>query len=225
MMNKTWIIASFHSADHSRVTPPLELIEYLDAVGLFETSWMIFDHSKAGSDFGYPDKKSCDDETLAGTDKVFAALHRHVAAGDDDWAGADLNDRIAGETPVALYPTLTETGPRFHVGVYDDVVAHAQAGRLKSAELRIEIDQFSPADRLRVMLDGKSLSKPAVRYASRQDASHPSDVGGSSWLVWSLPAGQVDFGDHEVKIHLLRRNGRVKAPLVVRHVEIHVSYV
>ena len=165
------------------------------------------------------------DDTLAGTDKVFAALHRHVAASGGDWAGADLNDRIVGETPVALHPTLTETGPQFHVGVYDDVVAHARAGGLKSAELRIEIDQFSPADRLRVMLDGKSLNKPAVRYASRQDASHPSDVGGSSWLVWSLSAGQVDFGNHEVKIHLLRRNRRVKAPLVVRHVEIHVSYV
>ena len=60
-MNKTWIKASFHSAGHSRggpLIPPLNLIEYLDMVGLFETSWMIFDHSKAGSDFGYPDKKS-----------------------------------------------------------------------------------------------------------------------------------------------------------------------
>lgn len=60
-MNENWIEASFRSGDHSRdgiVTGPSELIEYLDAAGLFETSWMIFDHTQAGSDFGYPIKRT-----------------------------------------------------------------------------------------------------------------------------------------------------------------------
>jgi len=56
-MNERWIKASFRSATHCRAgifTCPLDLFEYLDMVGLFETGWMIFDHTNAGSDFGYP---------------------------------------------------------------------------------------------------------------------------------------------------------------------------
>ena len=60
-MNEQWIEASFRSAKRccdGTFTFPLKRFEYLDAVGLFETSWMIFDHTaNAGNDFGYPIKK------------------------------------------------------------------------------------------------------------------------------------------------------------------------
>lgn len=61
-MNVQWIKASFRVGNHCRngiFTRPLKRFEYLDAVGLFETSWMIFDHAvNAGNGFGYPIKKT-----------------------------------------------------------------------------------------------------------------------------------------------------------------------
>lgn len=60
-MNENWIEASFRSGNHCRnstFTRPLELFEYLDTVGLFETSWMVYSHSSTGLHFGYPIKRT-----------------------------------------------------------------------------------------------------------------------------------------------------------------------
>ena len=60
-MNKNWIAASFSVGNHCRngiFTRPLELFEYLDVMGLFETSWMVYPHSNTGHRFGYPIKKT-----------------------------------------------------------------------------------------------------------------------------------------------------------------------
>ena len=162
-------------------------------------------------------------KTLERTDKVFAAVHRHVTDKDADWGGADLHDRIFGETPVALYRTLTHDGPSFRIPVHDDVVAKEE-GLLKTIELRIAVEQLSPADSLQVDLDDKTLPKPAVRYAAREDDDNPSDVGESGWLVWSLRPQQAARGTHQVQVRLLKRDPRLKPPPVVRHVEFHVKY-
>ena len=164
-------------------------------------------------------------KTLEQTDKIFAAVHRHVTDKEGDWGGADLNDRIFGETPVALYRTLTEVGPSFHVSVYDDVGREAKAGRLKRLELWIALEHLSPADRVQVDLDGKALGKPTILYAALEDADDPSDVGESGWLVWSLRPDEAARGMHRVTVRLLERDPRVKPVLVVEHVEFHVEYV
>ena len=165
-----------------------------------------------------------DSQTLKRTDKVFAAVHRLVAPHDGKWGGADLNDRILGETPVTLYRTLTDEGPSFHVPIHDHVVQEAKAGRLKSVDLRIELQKFSPADRVQVMLDGKMLGDPAVRSAIRKDDNNPSDVSEDNWLVWPLDPHEAEQGSHEVQIRLLKRDPRIKPPLVVQNVEFHVNY-
>ena len=165
-----------------------------------------------------------DSQTLKRTDKVFAAVHRLVAPHDGKWGGADLHDRILGETPVTLYRTLTDEGPSFHVSIHDHVVQEAKAGRLKSVDLRIELQKFSPADRVQVILDGKTLGEPAVRTAAREGAHKPSDVSQNSWLVWPLDPHKAEQGAHEVQIRLLKRDPRIKPPLVVQSVEFHVSY-
>ncbi|KKM70271.1 hypothetical protein LCGC14_1442430 [marine sediment metagenome] len=57
MMNENWIEASFRCAKRccdGTFTSSLTRFEYLDAVGLFETSWMIFDHTSSDNGFGYP---------------------------------------------------------------------------------------------------------------------------------------------------------------------------
>ena len=163
-------------------------------------------------------------ETLRGTDKVYATLHRHVADRDGAWAGADLNDRILGETPVALYPTLTREGPMFEVPVYDRVADAGQAGRLARCELIVGLNHFSPRDRIQVELDGTELEVPAARYAAHEDPLDPADVSEIGWLVWALPAKSVDQGPHRVRVRLLERDRRIKPPLSVEHVEIQLAY-
>lgn len=61
-MNENWIEASFRCAKRccdGDFASPLKLFEYLDTMGLFETSWMIFDHAaNVGNGFGYPTKRT-----------------------------------------------------------------------------------------------------------------------------------------------------------------------
>jgi len=56
-MNEKWIRASHESADNyksklSGIGETMYIIRVLDIVGLFETSWIVFDH--IDSRFGYP---------------------------------------------------------------------------------------------------------------------------------------------------------------------------
>lgn len=58
-MNKRWIEASHESAECCREefldnhTVELPRFEYLDTIGLFETSWMIYEYHK-DTRYGYP---------------------------------------------------------------------------------------------------------------------------------------------------------------------------
>ncbi len=162
--------------------------------------------------------------TLRGTDKVYATLHRTVIGPEGNWVGADLNDRLYGQTPVALYRTLTGDGPSFLVSVHDDVEREAGAGRLRRCELRIEVEHFSPRDRLAIALDGKLLRVPEVRMVRGSGPLEPSDVSDSSWLVWSLPPARLSLGRHVVQVRLAERDPRLKPPPIVRHVEVHLDY-
>jgi hypothetical protein len=157
-------------------------------------------------------------DSLRGSNKVYTALHRHIAPPNTEWSGADLYDRIAGETPVELYRTATADGPRFRIQV-QETTANA-----RSVELHIEIDHFTAQDRIRITLDGEELGQPAVRSASREHQDDPADVGESSWLVWPIAARNALSGTREVQAVLLDRNRHVRPPLVVKHVEIHVRY-
>ena len=156
--------------------------------------------------------------TLRRTNKVYAALHRHIREDAVPWTGADLHDRIHGETPVDLHPTLSGDGPRFRVPVHESP-AHAL-----TVELHIEIDHYTALDKVRVTFDGNQLGPPAVGSAARELNDDPADFGESSWLVWPLAPQSAGVGAHEIQTVLLERNRHVRPPLVVKHVEIHVRY-
>ena len=156
-------------------------------------------------------------DTLENKDKIYASLHRFIGPNNMGRAGADRDDRIYGETPVTLYPTLTGEGPIFHLPVYD--AASAQA-----VELHIEMMHWAPDDEVAVKLDGAALAAPAVRSATAENSSDPAEVGENSWLVWDLAALQLGRGVHAVQIDLVRRNARINPALVVQHVEIHVNF-
>jgi len=152
-------------------------------------------------------------ETLAGKDKVYAAVH----------GGERHFDRIFAGTPVTLYPTLTGDGPPFSVPVYDDAVGKT-ARNPAGIELQVDLAHFATGDEVAVTLDGAQLPPPDVRNTAAENANNPSDVSENSWLVWKLEPGQAGYGPHEVMVRLVRRDARIKPPIVVQHVEIHVNY-
>ena len=58
-MNKLWIehsydVAKLYREDNWIYNSELEGYEYLDTMGLFETSWMTFEHGPDNDDYGYP---------------------------------------------------------------------------------------------------------------------------------------------------------------------------
>lgn len=164
-------------------------------------------------------------ETLERIDKVYAAVHGTNAPKGTLRAGADMHDRIHAETPVVLNRTLTGEGPTFDIPVHDDVVEADRRGDLDALELQIELEHYSPTgDRVEVLLDGEPLSEPVVRNVAAEDPNVPEDVDENSWLVFVLRSEQADRGPHRVHVRLVERDVRVRVPLVVNHVEVHVRY-
>ena len=186
--------------------------------GIYVFNWHANDRTKRNqlTTIGSP-------ETLKRTNKVYAAIHRGPPTTENPSQGA-VNDRIYGETAVCLYQGLMVGGPTFHVSVHDDVVKEAESGNLVRVELQIELEHFSTEDEVEVMLDGKRLPSPKIRDAAAEDLGDPSDVSENSWLVWQLRPDEVDLGVHEIKVCLIKRDARLRTPLVVGHVEIYVTY-
>ena len=156
-------------------------------------------------------------DTLRRTAKVHAAVKRHTRDRSELRYGAERDDRLGGEVPVDLRPSREGGGPRFHVGVYEDVPEDA------ALELQVDLDHLSPRDRVAVELDGQRLGEPERRSPAAGDAANPADVSENTWLVWRLEPSQVGGGVHEVRIDLLERDPRLRPPVVVGNVEIHVS--
>ena len=162
-------------------------------------------------------------QTLKRTNKVYTAIHRGPPVTEIPNPGA-VNDRIYGETAVCLFQGLTVGGPTFHVSVHDEVLEEAETGNLAKVELQIELEHFSTADEVEVMLDGKRLPPPSIRDAAAEDLTNPSDASENSWLVWQLQPDQADLGRHEIEVSLMKRDASISTPLVVGHVEIYVTY-
>ena len=156
-------------------------------------------------------------DTLTGHDKTYAALHRSIGPKTAGRAGAERDDRIYGETPVDLLPTLTGTGPIFHIHLSDEEPP-------SHAELQIEIAHFTAADKVRVALDGEDLGDPIVRDAAAEDPNDPADISENKWLTWSLSDKQSGRGIREVQVILLDRDPRLSIPLHIEHVEIYLQY-
>ena len=163
-------------------------------------------------------------ETLVRTNKVYAPVYRFLRDPRELRYGAERDDRLYGELPVALYPTLTAAGPIFTIPVHDDPTLEAQSSHIAAVELHVEIEAWAPADRITVKLDGRPLEPPTVRNLTAENPDAPSEVDENSWLVWSLSAECAARGDHAIEICLVERDPRMLPPLVVQHVEIHIRY-
>ena len=158
--------------------------------------------------------------TLAHTDKVYAPVYRFQRARSELRYGAERDDRLYGELPVTLYPTLTGGGPTFHLSVHDDV----KTADLAAIELHIELEHYSPADEVEVVLDGDTLPQATASNIAAENPGDPSDVHENSWLVWTLTPAQLHNGEHVIEVRLVKRDPRLDPELVVQHVEIHIRY-
>ena len=63
-----------------------------------------------------------------------------------------------------------------------------------------------------------------IQQLAEDDPNDPADVSENKWLVWTLDAEQAAKGDHQVKVILVNRDSRIRPPLIVNHLEIHVRY-
>ena len=90
--------------------------------------------------------------------------------------------------------------------------------------MQLELKNRSVNDRVEVKLDGDLLPEPEIRNVAAEDPNNPSDVAENSWLVWRLSPDQAGRGVHRVQVRLLKRDPRIRPPLTVQSVEIHLSY-
>ena len=112
-----------------------------------------------------PDRLAVD--TLAGTDKIFAAAHRYKDAFGtvgQSWAGAFDNDRLWGQVPVPLKPTITGEGPTITIEQGDDLEANQPA----NIRLRLFLDEWVVGDVVKVYWDGRGAVGRAAGVPPRR---------------------------------------------------------
>ena len=164
-------------------------------------------------------------DTLRQTDKIYAATHRY----DPDrgeWRGAFGNDRIWGDVPVRLKPTLTGEGPTVTLEVADDLAADVP----RHVELRVRLDQWTRGDAVYLFWDDvERQDVRAVPHLEQVHGANPfgarlTDVGRAAWLVSELAASEVGRGPHRVKVVLGERNPRLARDIELTNVELAIWY-
>jgi hypothetical protein len=171
-------------------------------------------------------------ETLAVTDKIYAATHRFVQR-DGPWRGAYRVDRIYGQVPVQLVRTLSGEGPTIALDVAEDFRAQAPA----TLRLRLRLNEWTKEDVVRVRWDEVQLEPPQINYCRLDNPTPPggafqppprwrdiSDVSSAVWLSWDLTNLGVTSGAHAVQIALCDRHPQIAASLMLTDVELVVHY-
>ena len=153
------------------------------------------------------------EKTLRGADKIYAATHR-VIVEQGDWRGAYRGDRLHGEVPVPLKPTLTGDGPTIVLEVSDEDPS--------SAELRIRLQEWVKGDNVEICWDGRRMDNPDVHYCRFQDPHGPSEVSSAVWLRFQL--AECAAGPHEVKVALVERHPQLACDLVLTDVELVIRH-
>lgn len=197
------------------------------ATGIYAFNWHADADSKRSllSTIGSP-------QTLATVDKIYAATHRYVQR-EGAWRGAFRIDRIYGEVPVDLLPTLCGEGPTIHLEVADDFGAQQPT----TLQLRLRLNESLPEDIVHVWWDREQLGTAQRANCRLENPSPPggafqplprwreiSDVSSAAWLSWDLTRSGVDVGRHAVRIVLVKRHPQITASLVLTDVELVVRY-
>jgi hypothetical protein len=158
-------------------------------------------------------------DTLRRTDKIFAATNRYIL-NEGEWRGAYRRDRILGEVPVALKPTLTGDGPTIRLDIADDLVADPPT----TLQLRLRFSEWVDGDKVTVQFNSDELSSPEITYGVAYEPLTIGDVGPDVWYVFDIEPAQVALGTHHVKVILAERHPQVASDLVLTDVELAVTY-
>jgi hypothetical protein len=158
-------------------------------------------------------------DTLRRTDKIFAATNRYIL-NEGEWRGAYRRDRILGEVPVALKPTLTGDGPTIRLDMADDLVADPPT----TLQLRLRFSEWVDGDKVTVQFNSDELSSPEITYDVAYEPLTIGDVGPDVWYVFDIEPAQVALGTHHVKVILAERHPQVASDLVLTDVELAVTY-
>ena len=140
------------------------------------------------------------------------------------FAGIDDQDRIYGEVPVELHPTVSEIGPTICWRVVDDAPAAAAAGQLSGITLRLHLENWSNLDLLSVNYDGRALEERVVRFPQSLDENTTGEVGKVAWIEYALAPAAGAPGNHIVQVSLRRRNPDLSGPLVLLDVDLEINY-
>ena len=123
-----------------------------------------------------------------------------------------MYDRIWGEVPVVLRPTLTGAGPKFELEVAEDPLADSAV----RVELRVRLEEWVKGDVVRLLWDGVEREKGERRYHIQENqAGNPfgapiSEVSSAVWLCSAMAAEEVAQGRRCVEVAL--QEGRRKLP-------------
>ena len=171
-------------------------------------------------------------ESLAGTDKIYAATHRFIQR-QGAWRGAYRIDRIYGEVPVELVRTLTGEGPTVTLVIAEDFDAHKPT----VLQLRLRLNEWVEGDTVLTWWDGERLGEPVIDYCRLENPSPPggafqpiprwrdiSEVSSAVWLSWDFTESGLSPGAHAVRVALRERNPRIAAALTLTDVEFVGRY-
>jgi hypothetical protein len=158
-------------------------------------------------------------DTLRGKDRVYAATHRFIQQ-EGEWRGAYCIDRVYGEVPVKLKPTMSGTGPEFGLQIADDFTVDTPS----SVQLRVRLVEWVHGDDVGIRWDGEALVDLEAEYCRTADPQGISDVSSAVWLQKRLPADRVGPGKHSVEAVLRERHPKMGCDIVVTDVELVVRY-
>ena len=168
-------------------------------------------------------------DTLSSTNKIYAAIHRYTEAFGtvgQSWKGAFDNDRIWGQLPVVLKPTLTGDGPTISLNVAEDFSETSPT----ILRLRILLEQWVKGDVVKIYWDGQERTDITHSYLLEEDAAgNPLggqifDVGAASWFLIDLSTDEAAFGTHKVRVVLQKRNPKLASDITLTNVELLVRY-
>ena len=139
-----------------------------------------------------------------GDPQVIARKDKHYLADQRKWG--------AGRLPL----DLAQVGDQAEVSldVADDLEAASREGVLKSATLRLLVDQLTPPDRLEVTLNGRPVGDPDTQHVFFNE----------TWLEFAVGPPQLQQGWNRIGTAVRARNPQVTSPLALKSVEILVKY-